>query len=540
MIGRPGKRPALVLDAGTSAWKVAVGTRFGRGAFVQEIVTLPPTVEALTALVAERGWKGAPTRIVLMDGDLVWRHTTAPRIERRLLTSAVELEIRKFAPAELEECHWNFRTLPETDLYPDRVPVQVACARGARIAELAGLVRSAGLLPAGVIPLPEALRESVDPAQTKDEAVALLDLGAQQSRMVILHRGEAVLYRTLGVGGDELTAELATIAVPGLPAFQYEPETAEALKLAHGVRTPGPAEEGFDPDGPVLDDGLPLARMTEALQPHIDRLVREVFNTLDFWRERAFDIPFGEVRLLGGGALMPGLPESLARSLGVPVRVAAPPMLVGLTQAPAIPGAVAAGALVAPDQALTLAERRPPGRLDRVGRHITTGRVAAILALTIGLGAGGGGWRLMTEQSAARNIRARLAGQEAQAELLRNAARVRALVERGADLERQLTGGAPDWSALMAGLSRQAVPDARFTEMAVELSTSAENPVPPRLRLSGVVTGTDPSPTILSRLLTSLHDVPGLGPAELQQTAPNDEGAETFEISSPLLTGGLQ
>lgn len=535
---RPGrKRPSLVLDFGGAQLKVAVGARFGRGAFVQEIVSLAPTAEALSELVTERGWKGAPTRIVLQDGDLVWRHTTAPKLERRLLTSAVELEIRKFAPTELEECHWSYRTLPANGVLLDRVPVQVACARSEAIDALKELARAAGLVPADVIPLPEALRESVDPAHTKEAALALLDIGARGSRLVILHQGQPVLYRTLGVGGDEMTAELGSVAVPGQPAFRYEPEVAEALKRAHGVLTPGPTEADYDPSGPVLEDGLALAHLTAALQPLVDRLVSEVFSTLDFWRERAFDIPFGEVRLIGGGALMPGLPEALSRALGVPVRVAAPPMLAGLTETPAIPGAVAAGALVA-DHALTLADSRPPGRLEMTGRFLTTGRVAALLVLALGLGAGSGGWRLVTERAAARNIRTRLAGQEAQADLLRNAARVRQQVGRAAELQRQLTGGAPDWAGILAGLSRQVVSDARLTEMTVDVATSTDPLSPPQLRLSGVVTGSEPGPQVLSRLLTALHDVPGLGPAQLQQSAPNDDGDDTFEISSPLLTGG--
>lgn len=531
----------LTLDAGSHAFKLVVSNRYGKGAFVRETVECAPTAEALQALVAERGWKGCPVRLVAQEPDLVWRHSFAPKLAHRLTTSALELETRKFATADLARCHWDYRPMEAPrDAEDDRLSYQVAVVHAATAEQLVALARAAGLKPMGLLPLPEVLKEAVDPARTQEQAVALLDLGALATRVVILHRGEPVLFRTLGVGGQLLTEELRTVMVPGQAAFTFSTEEAEELKRRHGLShdTLSLETEALVRDGRAVD--LPLAQVGETLRPLFERLVRELYSTIDYWRERSFDVPFGEVRLAGGGALLPGLPEYLATVLGVPVEVAAPPMLVGLEQERAIPAGAAAGALVAPLTALDLLEPRPATPLEQRGRPLTTSRVAAVLLLTVGLGFAGGLWRLGSEQRALKGAQARLNGQESRADLLRRAGDVEARVLRAAELRRTLAAGAPDWPAILAGLSRQVTADTRLTAMNVEAAAAGAEPTPPRLLLSGVVTGDEPAPAVLARLLTSLHDVPGIGPAELVSATPNDEGNELFEIRSPLLNGGLQ
>jgi hypothetical protein len=280
----------LTLDPGSHTFKLVVSNRFGKGAYVRETAECAPSEEALKTLVAERGWQGCAVRLVAQEPDLVWRHSFAPKLARRLTTSTLELELRKFAGVDPALCHWDYRPMETPrDAEDERLSFQVSLVRTDTVNRLVAMARAAGLKPTGVLPLPEALKEAVDPPQSREQAVALLDCGAEQTRVVILHRGEPVLYRALGVGGRLLTEELQTVMVPGQAAFTFTPEEAEALKRRHGLL--------YEPLSPetesVLRDDvpaeLPLAQVSETLRPHFERLVRELYSTIDYWRERFFD-----------------------------------------------------------------------------------------------------------------------------------------------------------------------------------------------------------------------------------------------------------
>src|SRR5205823_2036831 len=88
-------------------------------------------------------------------------------------------------------------------------------------------------------------------------------------------------------------------------------------------------------DGGDVPEGLTpeqAHQAVEALHRGIESLVRELVSSLTYYQSQPGSHAIGEIVLAGGGAKLAGLPEELARQLGVPVRLGDPLGRLELTQ----------------------------------------------------------------------------------------------------------------------------------------------------------------------------------------------------------------
>jgi Tfp pilus assembly PilM family ATPase len=134
-------------------------------------------------------------------------------------------------------------------------------------------IKNAGLTPDCIVPGligPANAFELALPQVFANESVALVDIGFKQTSICILDRGELVLSRVVGIGGDKLTAGLA-----------------EAMKVTY-AEAEG-AKVGMAPD----------ARF--AIEAQVMPLGRELRASLDFF-EHQQDRPVSQVYVSGGTA----------------------------------------------------------------------------------------------------------------------------------------------------------------------------------------------------------------------------------------------
>ena len=88
-------------------------------------------------------------------------------------------------------------------------------------------------------------------------------------------------------------------------------------------------------DGGDAPEGLTSEQATaavEAVHRGIDSLVRELVSSLTYYQSQPGSHAIGEIVLTGGGAKLAGLPEELAKQLGVPVRIGDPLGRLEVTQ----------------------------------------------------------------------------------------------------------------------------------------------------------------------------------------------------------------
>lgn len=131
---------------------------------------------------------------------------------------------------------------------------------------------------------------------TKDIPAVLMDFGFVAADISI-HDRTNVVSSTLPAGGDTFTEAIAA-------KLSVSHEEAHIIKTKYG-----------------LGKSKKQKQIIEALQPELDKIVREVRRMVRYYEDRSeTKSKIGQVVSIGGGANMPGLSDYLTNMLRIPVR----------------------------------------------------------------------------------------------------------------------------------------------------------------------------------------------------------------------------
>jgi type IV pilus assembly protein PilM len=187
--------------------------------------------------------------------------------------------------------------------------VLVTGAKQQLIADYQLAIKDAGLLADFMVPGligPINAFERALPEVFKDEVVALVDIGFQNTSICVLDRGELALMRVVNIGGDKMTAGLAE-------AMSISYAEAEGIKV------------GMAPE------------VQSSLEMHVLPLGRELRASLDFF-EHQQDRPVTQVYVSGGSARSEMILEILRSELIVECKTWSPTQFLQM----ALPGQQAA------------------------------------------------------------------------------------------------------------------------------------------------------------------------------------------------------
>lgn len=254
----------------------------------------------------------ANQKVVVRQVDLPW----LPPDELR---SSLAFQVQDYIPMTVERAILDYHPLEELQgengVRMLRV-LLVAADRDMVSAALAAVAK-AGLTTMMVDLTPFAMLRALAPVDAlglEPEAEALVEVGAGVTNIVVHSGGVPRFVRILLMGGEDITEAVAERM--GVPL-----DEAEAMKQSVGMSA-GPV----DPDG----DDSPAARVIESTAA---AFVQEVRGSLDYYVAQPTAAPLHRIRLSGGGSLLPGLVERLARATRLPVEAASPldTMRVGRT-----------------------------------------------------------------------------------------------------------------------------------------------------------------------------------------------------------------
>lgn len=160
----------------------------------------------------------------------------------------------------------------------------------------------------------------------------VLDIGGGTTDIAVIALSGVVAAKSSHVAGDRFNENIIDYVRSEFKLGIGE-RTAEEVKIAIGAVTP--LSEGLSRTvrGRDFATGLPReimltdAHIREALEPSLDSLLDTMKEVIEATPpELLSDVLQHGVTVFGGGALLRGLPQILAKMLGVPVRVAADPL----------------------------------------------------------------------------------------------------------------------------------------------------------------------------------------------------------------------
>lgn len=318
-IFNPKARPLIGLDISTTAVKMVELSDSGKGAlgverygieFLQKDAVVDGNIVNFDAVAeaVRRCWKrlGASTKYVAMSlptAAVITKKIILPaNLRENEMEVQVESEANQYIPFALEEVNLDFQVIGPVPSSPDEVEVLIAASRKEKVEDRVACAEAAELKPLVMDVESFAVQAAFDlvraqlPAKGNDQIVALIDIGAVATKVLVM-RGEQLVYtREQAFGGSQLTQDI-------MRSYGMSHEEAEALKRN------GNGPENYEP---------------ELLRPFVESLAMEVSRALQFFFSSTQFSQVHQIVLAGGCATIAGVDEVVATRTQIPTVIANP------------------------------------------------------------------------------------------------------------------------------------------------------------------------------------------------------------------------
>ncbi|MDO8470669.1 MAG: cell division protein FtsA [bacterium] len=208
------------------------------------------------------------------------------------------------------------------------VEANAICAFSPYVRSLAETIQTADLGVADMMPSVLAAAESATTSQQRERGVALIELGAATTSVVVFEEGHILHLTVLPIGSANITHDIAI-------GLRTDPETAEAIKKEFGSCNPSHGKRSRT----VEKTGMGSVSFSQKLLSHIiASRFQEIFQLVQKELKKAGrqgKLPSGVV-LAGGGAKLPGVADLAKKEFKLAVRVGSPLEMVNAQDDPSM------------------------------------------------------------------------------------------------------------------------------------------------------------------------------------------------------------
>lgn len=242
-----------------------------------------------------------------------------PKGSESSLAEIIPNEARKFIPVPLTEVTLDWLLVPDVYMSPDmtdeqmkqgerKIRVLIAATRNEVITQYTSILAQANITPLAFELEPFALVRSC--IKRELSPIAIIDIGASKTKVDVVHHGVIFTTQVLGRGSHALTQSIAR-------TLNLSFEKAEQMK-----RVEGATSSHVELKGVVTD--------------YTKQIFSEVSSVLSHY-EKEYHHAIEKMILVGGGALVPGLPDIVKSTVTMEVHtsdsfglVAAPEFLTSV------------------------------------------------------------------------------------------------------------------------------------------------------------------------------------------------------------------
>ena len=267
---------------------------------------------ALKELLAETKVRTKKTIFGVPGQSVFTRTRSLPPVPEYKVTQIVRYEIQQQIPFGLDQIAMDYQVLDRTEaggyeVMMAAIKVDVVDKQVEILQEAKRSVDTVDVCPFAVY---NWLKHTGELGEQND-CVAIIDIGAVTTDIVIEREGQFRFTRPLNIGGNDVTKAIST-------SFNMNWLDAERLKR----------ERGFAPTDDPARDG----KGGEVIGGVLQRLVSEIMRSFAYFRSLPGGGQVNRVVLCGGGACLRNIIPYLQKQLQLDVRIAQP--LAGLAIAP--------------------------------------------------------------------------------------------------------------------------------------------------------------------------------------------------------------
>ena len=394
------------LDIGTSAVRAAeLDTSPSRPVLVTYgQVGLPPgsvadgevhdaaaVTEAVTRLWHNGQFSSSAVVVGIAGLRAITRELDLPYVPDDEVDSAVRFQSEEVIPFPPEQTILSAQVLTDfTSPEGGKMRrVLVAAAHTELVSGVISVVEGAGLQVRGVDLVSSALVRAVSGTDGTDQPEAIVSIGAGLTVVAIHQRGRPQFVRTIGQGGNAVTAAIAG-------ALDLPMSDAENLKRRLGEATPQVQAAG------------------QSAQATMAELVGEVRNSVQYYASLPGRMPVARVLVTGGGSYLAGLLPLLESQVHLPIVPVSPLSRLDTSKLPLSPEQAAqVSAVLSTPIGLALPETNPSvkkfnllppevakrARMKELEKRVLVGGAAVVLALVAF-----GGWKFVQVHNAQNTV----------------------------------------------------------------------------------------------------------------------------------------
>ena len=292
-----------------------------------EVVEVATVVTALRQLWSSGGFSSKDVVLGIGNHRVLARDLTVPKMSIERIRESLPFQVQDLLPVPVEQALLDFYPVSESNTEQGPVvngllvaAVKESVDTNVRAVELAGLN------PVDVDLIPFALCRVLLRGSSRRGLVAVIDVGANTSTVVVARDGVPEFVRIISAGGRDLTDAIRSEAM-------LTSEQAESTKYSLGLSTVG----------------VPVAQqpIVEVIYKVAGELLNSLRNTLTYFVGAHDNQPITQIVLTGGGAKLRGFAQALQDGTHIPIVIADPFGLVAVDRRVASSGPASDAACVA-------------------------------------------------------------------------------------------------------------------------------------------------------------------------------------------------
>ncbi len=228
--------------------------------------------------------------------------TMSAELSERQLEEQIMLEADQYIPYSLDEVNLDFEIVGPTAKNPETVDVLLAASRRENVESRVEAIEAAGLIARVVdveaYAIEKAYRLLADqlPDYGEDPTIAIVDIGATNMTLNVMHGGSIIYTREQNFGGKQLTEEIQRRY-----GLSYE-EAGMAKRQG----------------------GLPDNYVPEVLEPFKEAMAQQVSRSLQFFYSSSQHNSVDHILIAGGCASIAAVDELIEEKTGSPTTISNP------------------------------------------------------------------------------------------------------------------------------------------------------------------------------------------------------------------------
>lgn len=255
--------------------------------------------EAIREAIAAGGIKTKNVATAVSGHSVIVKKISLPAMTREELEESIRWEAEQYIPFDINEVNLDFQIL-EGGEQEGQMDVLLVAAKKDLIDDYVHVITDAGLRPVVIDVAAFAVENAFESnyQASRDEVVALVNVGSQTVNINILAKGAPAFTRDISTGGNAFTEEIQK-------ALSVSWEEAERIKIGGGV-------------GEESQDVVPQ-EVEQAVRGVADTVIGEISRSLDFFAATAADSRIARVMVSGGGSRVSGFESVFQGKTNLPV-----------------------------------------------------------------------------------------------------------------------------------------------------------------------------------------------------------------------------